>query len=46
MKRRALSQERRIVAYHLATLEEHGFLTSKYEISEAGESKGKACGHR
>lgn len=36
MKRRALSQERIIVAYPLTTLEEHGFLTSKYEISEAG----------
>ena len=31
MKRRALSQERIIVAYHLATLEEHGFVTSKYD---------------
>jgi DNA-binding transcriptional ArsR family regulator len=38
----ALGLERRLVAYHLATFEEHGFVTSKYEISEEHRSKGKA----
>jgi DNA-binding transcriptional ArsR family regulator len=30
----ALDMERRLVSYHLTTLEEHGFVTSKYVISE------------
>ena len=38
----ALGEERRLVSYHLLTLEEHGFLNSKYEISEQPKSKGKA----
>jgi repressor of nif and glnA expression len=36
------SGERRLVAYHLSTLEERGFVTSKYVISELDKSKGKA----
>ena len=38
----ALGKERRLVSYHLLTLEEHGFLSSNYEISELAKSKGKA----
>lgn len=38
----ALGMERRLVSYHLATLEDCGFVTSKYEISELPKSKGKA----
>jgi len=37
-----LGKERRLVSYHLLTLEEHGFLSSNYEISEQPKSKGKA----
>jgi hypothetical protein len=36
------SGERRLFAYHLAALEERGFVTSKYKISELNKSKGKA----
>jgi DNA-binding transcriptional ArsR family regulator len=39
---RALSQERRLVTYHLLRLEEQGLVTSKYEISEEPRAKGKA----
>ncbi|MCW3133338.1 MAG: helix-turn-helix domain-containing protein [Methanophagales archaeon] len=39
---KALGEERRLVSYHLLTLEEYGFLSSKYEISEDAKSKGKA----
>jgi len=39
---KALGEERRLVSYHLLTLEEYGFLNSKYEISEDAKSKGKA----
>jgi len=39
---KALGEERRLVSYHLLTLEEHGFLRSNYEISEQPKSKGKA----
>lgn len=39
---KAMGEERRLVTYHLAMLEESGFLTSKYEISEEKKSKGKA----
>ncbi len=39
---KALGEERRLVSYHLLTLEEHRFLNSKYEISEQSKSKGKA----
>jgi len=31
-----------VIAYHLLTLEERGFVTSKYEISEQANSKRKA----
>ena len=39
---KALGEERRLVSYHLLTLEEYGFLSSNYEISELPKSKGKA----
>ena len=39
---KATGEERRLVTYHLLTLEEHGFVDSKYEISEQPKSKGKA----
>ena len=39
---KASGEERRLVSYHLHTLEEHGFVSSKYEISEHPKSKGKA----
>ena len=38
----ALRKERRLISYHLLVLEEHGFLSSKYELSEQPNSKGKA----
>ena len=38
----AMGMERRIVAFHLQSLEESGFVTSKYEISEQPKLKGKA----
>ena len=38
----ALGEDRRLVSYHLLTLEEYGFVDSKYEISEEPKSKGKA----
>ncbi len=37
-----LGVDRRLVSYHLLTLEEHGFLSSRYEISQRPRSKGKA----
>jgi DNA-binding transcriptional ArsR family regulator len=39
---KAMGEERRLISYHLLTLEEHGFVDSKYEISESPKSKGKA----
>lgn len=39
---KALGAERRLISYHLSTLEEYGFVTSRYELSEAPKSKGKA----
>jgi len=36
----ALGMERRLVSYHLAILEDKGFVTSKYEISEEPRAKG------
>jgi len=36
----ALGLERRLATYHLAALEERGFVTSKYEISEEPRAKG------
>jgi len=38
----ALGLESRLVTYHLAILEDKGFVTSTYRISEESESKGKA----
>jgi predicted transcriptional regulator len=38
---RSMGDERRILTFHLRLLEEHGFLSSKYEISELPKSKGK-----
>lgn len=37
-----MGEERRLVVYHLLTLEEAGFVASKYEISEAPKSRGRA----
>lgn len=40
---KALEEEKkRLVSYHLHILEEHGLVSSKYEISELPKSKGKA----
>ncbi len=39
---KVMSEERRLVSYHLLALEECGFVKSKYEISESPKSKGKA----
>jgi len=39
---KAMEEERRLVSYHLRTLEEYGFVSSKYEISEHPKSRGKA----
>jgi len=39
---KAMGEERRLVSYHLLTLEEYGYVSSKYEISEHPKSKGKA----
>lgn len=38
----AMGEERRLVSYHLQTLEEYGFVNSRYEISELPKAKGKA----
>jgi len=39
---KAMGEERRFVSYHLLSLEEYGFVSSKYEISEHPKSRGKA----
>ena len=42
---RRLGIDRRLVSFHLATLEEHGFVTSEFKAITAAESnpgKGKA----
>ena len=39
---KALGEDRRHVSYHLGTLEEYGFVSSKYEISDHPKSRGKA----
>lgn len=39
---KAMAVERRLVTYHLRTLESYEFVKSKYEISETAPSKGKA----
>lgn len=38
----ALGEERRLVSYHLLTLEEFGVVASRYVISEEQKSRGKA----
>ncbi|MGC9444363.1 MAG: ArsR/SmtB family transcription factor [Candidatus Methanospirareceae archaeon] len=35
-------KKKKLVSYHLGILEDHGFVRSKYEISEQPKSKGKA----
>jgi DNA-binding transcriptional ArsR family regulator len=35
-------KKKKLVSYHLDILEEYGFVTSEYEISEQPKSKGKA----
>jgi len=35
-------KKKKLVSYHLGILEDHGFVNSKYEISEQPKSKGKA----
>jgi len=39
---KAMGEERRRVSYYLRTLEEYGFVSSKYEISEHLKLRGKA----
>lgn len=39
---KAVGEERRLISYHLNTLEEYGFVSSKHEISQDQKSKGKA----
>jgi DNA-binding transcriptional ArsR family regulator len=39
---KALGEERRLVSYHLLTLEEYGFVLSAYEIPEDPKLRGKA----
>ena len=39
---KALGAERRLISYHLLMLEDYGFVNSRYELSEAPMSKGKA----
>ena len=38
----ALGMERRLVTYHLMALEDQGFVTSKYQISEQPKLRGRA----
>ena len=38
----ALGVDRRLTAYHLGILEEHGFLSSVHKISDEQRSRGKA----
>lgn len=38
----ALGMEKRLVSYHLLKLEEHGFVTSEYELGFVIKQKGKA----
>jgi predicted transcriptional regulator len=40
---RALSEEGRLVVYHLMALEERGFVKSRYEISERPRARGKGA---
>ncbi len=37
-----LKMDRRLVSYHLSTLEQHGFVKSEFKIIEPPRSKGKA----
>jgi len=38
----AISEDRRLVSFHLSTLEEKGFLESEFKLIENPKSKGKA----
>ena len=38
----AVEKDRRLVSFHLATLEEYGFLKSEFKVVEKPKSKGKA----
>ena len=38
----ALNMERQLVAYHLFTLEDCGFVKSRYALLQADKAKGKA----
>jgi DNA-binding transcriptional ArsR family regulator len=38
---KALGEDRRLVSHHLDVLEDYGFVTSRYEISEKPESVGR-----
>jgi predicted ArsR family transcriptional regulator len=37
-----IGTDRRLVSFHLATLEEYGFLESEFKVVEEPKSKGKA----
>lgn len=37
-----LGTERRLVSYHLSTLEQHGFVKSEFKVIQLPHSKGKA----
>lgn len=37
-----IKSDRRLVSWHLLTLEEHGFVKGEYEISRYPNSKGRA----
>ena len=39
---RGIDEDRRLVSFHLTTLEEHGFAESEFRIIERPQSKGKA----
>ena len=37
-----IGKDRRLVSFHLATLEEYGFLESEFKVVDKPKSKGKA----
>ena len=37
-----IGTDRRLISYHLSTLEEHGFVKSEFKVIEPPSSKGKA----
>lgn len=37
-----LNEERRLVSFHLITLQEHGYLESEFKVVQEPHSKGKA----